>query len=56
MIDTLKDLIQEVKEDMCDHYCQYPALYLAKCDDPDDATEQMLEEKCTFCPLERLET
>jgi hypothetical protein len=48
---TKKELIEEVKEDMCDNYCKYPFEYLMQYEDPEDAHEKMLDEVCNDCPL-----
>ena len=45
---------QQIKEEMCDHYCAMPECYLQKYKDPDEAHEVMVNECCTECPLERL--
>lgn len=51
---TVTQIIEEVKNEMCDNYCKWLEDYLSKCEDPDDAHELMLIEKCGTCPLERL--
>ncbi len=46
--------VEEIKEEMCDHYCKMPEWYLANYKDPDEAHEVMVNECCTECPLEKL--
>lgn len=41
------DILEQVKSDMCDNYCKWPALLV---DEPEDA----LLDICDRCPLERL--
>lgn len=43
---TIPQIIEDVKEQMCDHYCKYPEQY--------DNNDKMIEEQCTHCPLCRL--
>lgn len=51
---SVTEIIEDVKEDICDKYCKYPLEYLAEIKDPDLAHELMLETKCKNCPLQRL--
>ena len=44
--ENIDELIESVKERMCDHYCKYPAEY----HDPDE----MIETVCANCPLSEL--
>lgn len=46
--------IEQIKEEMCDHYCKMPEFYLSQYKDPDEAHEVMVNECCAKCPLERL--
>lgn len=41
MEQTVADIIEEVKKDICDNYCKY-------------SSEEDIEEKCPDCPLNRL--
>ena len=41
-------VIENVCEEICNHYCKWPEQYGA------DEYEDLLEEKCNFCPLDRL--
>lgn len=41
-------MIENVCEEICNFYCKYPEQYGA------DEHEDLLEEKCNSCPLERL--
>lgn len=42
-METVADIIEEVKKDICDNYCKYSE---------DDSEES--EERCANCPLSRL--
>ncbi|MGN0417032.1 hypothetical protein [Anaerostipes faecalis] len=42
---TVTDILEEVKQQICDDYCKYPTLI-------DDIEE--LDTKCTECPLNKL--
>jgi len=44
----------KIIEDVCDHYCRYPQVYMTRYNDADDAAYYMVEEVCQNCPLERL--
>ena len=49
------EIIEEVKAEICDHYCKY-ANYIEKYAyyiDPDEYNE-ILEIRCAKCPLNRL--
>ena len=47
--ETLDDIIEEVKQDMCDHYCKWPNLWV------EEIEGTTLEDgKCADCPLGRL--
>lgn len=48
------EVIQEVKEEMCDHFCKYPEWYLMNYEDSEEAHDTMVEEMCSECPLNRL--
>ena len=48
------EIIQEVKEEMCDHYCKYPVEFLMTYEDSEEAHDKMIEEMCAECPLNRL--
>lgn len=49
IIETLDDIIEEVKQDMCDHYCKWPNLWV------EEIEGTTLEDgKCVNCPLGRL--
>ena len=42
----IADIIEQVKENICDNYCKYPDQY--------ESNETMIEEQCEKCPLCRL--
>lgn len=54
--DTLQDLneniIEEIKEQICDHFCKYPGEYNAK--DSVLDMQDMINEVCDSCPLNAL--
>ena len=43
---TIPEIIEEIKEQICDKYCKYPGEYK----DPDE----LIEKECENCPLCRL--
>ena len=51
---TVTETIEKAKQEICDGYCKWQSLYTARFDDPDEAYEHMLEEKCDKCPLQTL--
>lgn len=48
---TVSQIIEEVKNEICDKYYRYQTIYDA--DDEDELTE-MMEKICFNCPLDRL--
>ena len=50
---TVSEIIKEVKAEICDNYCKYPAIYDTR-EDSDENYDRMLRDKCTRCPLNRL--
>lgn len=44
---TVADILEQVRADMCDNYCKWPALLA-------DEPEEMLLDICDQCPMERL--
>ena len=42
------ETIDEVKKEICDHYCKWPEQF------GDEGFKEMLEAKCSECPLNRL--
>lgn len=42
-------IIDDVKVEICDHYCKYTAQYPTQ-----DRYDKMLDEQCETCPLNRL--
>ena len=51
---TVSEIVEDIKEKICDDYCKYTEEYLSKYKDPDDAQKRMLADKCNFCPLKLL--
>lgn len=47
---TVSDIIEEVRCAVCDDYCKWPEIY----EDDGRDEDALLEEKCNFCPLDRL--
>ena len=41
-------VLEEVRDDMCSHYCKYPSMYTS------DEWEEQYDEICAGCPLDRL--
>lgn len=50
-----KELINEIREEICDHICKYPAIFRTVFPDPAEAYATMLWDKCAECPLHKLE-
>ena len=50
---NVQEIIEEVKSEICDNYCKYPAIYNTREDSGVDY-DRMFEEKCDRCPLNRL--
>lgn len=51
---SITDIIQEVKDDICDHYCKWPEYYKVRFEAYQKSEDDMYEEKCDKCPLCRL--
>ena len=53
---TITALLNSISEEICDHYCKYPEMYLPKNpgDDEDMLEEMMYTEICAKCPLVRM--
>lgn len=45
---TVSDILEEVSQEICEQLCKYPGEYGA------DRMDEMMSEKCDFCPLNRL--
>ena len=52
---TVGEIIEDVKEQICDEYCKYTEQYLACYKDPDEAQEKLLADICQFCVMRELE-
>lgn len=48
----LSKILEEVTSAICDKYCKWPGIYDGKNASGD--YEEMLEEKCSNCPLNRI--
>ncbi len=49
-IKTISQELEEIAEDMCNHYCKWPGLW-----DPGKEGKELCEsEHCQNCPLNRL--
>ena len=46
---------EQLKEEICDHYCKWGITYLSLFKDPDIANEKMLNQICCDCPLNKYE-
>lgn len=51
---TITEIIEDVKENICEDYCKYTEQYLSCYKDPDEAQEKLLADMCQYCPLTRL--
>ena len=43
----IERIAEEIREKMCDEYCKYPEIY-------NGLMDELLEEKCSTCPMCRL--
>ena len=50
---SVNEIIVEVKEEICNNYCKYQAIYDTREDSGEDY-DRMCGEKCDRCPLNRL--
>lgn len=53
-MNKVTDILQEVKDAICNDYCKYPEKCLAEIKDPDEAEQYCLDHYCADCPLGRL--
>lgn len=53
-MDTITSQFEQIKADICDNYCKWPEIYMEIEQDPDEAYERLLNEKCAECPLQKL--
>ena len=51
---VMQEEIEKIKEEVCDGYCKWPDIYLARYEDPDIAHDVMLETECPDCPMCRI--
>ena len=51
---SITEIIEDVKENICDDYCKYTEQYRSCYKDPDEAQEKLLSDMCNYCPLCRL--
>jgi len=51
---SVTDIIQEVKDSICNSYCKWFDNYCGVYKDVEEAEEHLLSEKCDGCPLNRL--
>ena len=47
---TLTEQIEEIKDDICNHYCKYPDIW----DEEAEGCELSESDHCRNCPLNRL--
>ena len=47
---SVSDIIEEVKEEICQDYCKYPLIW----DEEKEGKELTESDVCTSCPLNRL--
>lgn len=50
----ITEMLGEICCNMCDNYCKYPEQYEANYDDPDEAMDKLVEEKCNDCPINKI--
>lgn len=43
-----------IKEYFCDFYCKFPEEYSSMYKDVDEAQDNLLREKCEYCPLNKI--
>ena len=48
---TIHEQLCAVSEEICDNYCKYPDICLAKEKDPDLAQDMLIDEYCSKCPM-----
>lgn len=46
---SISEIIEEVKADICDHYCKWPDTW-----DEEEQGETLEDGKCVSCPLSKL--
>ena len=51
---SITEIIEDVKENICDDYCKYTEQYRSCYKDPDEAQEKLFSDMCNYCPLCRL--
>ena len=50
----ISEKLEQIKEEICDNYCKYPYEYQMNTEDSEEAFENMLQDVCSECPLNRL--
>lgn len=50
MANSVTEILEEVREDICTNYCKYPAVY----GEGDSEFDRLMHERCESCPLNRL--
>lgn len=53
-MDTITRQFEQIKGQMCDDYCKWLEIFMEIEQDPDEAYEKLLNEKCADCPLQKL--
>ena len=53
-MDTITSQIEQIKAQICDDYCKWLEIFMEIEQDPDEAYERLLNEKCADCPLQKL--
>lgn len=53
---TVIEMLAWISDEICDHYCKYPDMYLSKNPDmdPDMLEDMMYTEICANCPLSKV--
>lgn len=53
-MDTITRQFEQIKAQICDDYCKWLEIFMEIEQDPDEAYERLLNEKCADCPLQKL--
>lgn len=48
---TIRQQLEAVASEICDHYCKFPDQYDVVGLTEDEYTEKLVEERCVMCPL-----
>ena len=51
---TVREIIEDVKDNICENYCKYTEQYRGCFKDPMEADENKIADMCHFCVMGRL--